>query len=426
MNMKLNRTLIASTLVLSLLLLMQFPAAGATVSNDIAAVQTSTINDTNEGSVPATIKQLGFIETDFSGVSITGTGTYVWKNGDSYSGEWVDGVPSGKGEYHWENGDIYSGNFLNGLPNGTGTATFATGGSYTGDFIDGIYEGIGYFEFPGIGSYTGEFSASMRHGQGVFSWETGEIYDGEWNEDKITGNGKLTTANGDEYEGHFTNGVLDSADLLNNISSGKYSITNTGNTKTDGITYTIKYNNKATYTGEICDNQFHGEGTFTLADGSTLVGAFENGIFMSGKYTSKINYNSCVFTVKDGFIVSAEITYNNGTTYSGEYKNGGINGKGTMKYSTGDVYEGEFENGLKSGQGTYTWTWQGKARYIGSWKNDQMNGSGEYYYPDWTNGYKVVGTFKDGKPDGQCTFYQTQAKSYKTDWINGSIAKIYE
>lgn len=448
MNNKMQRVLVSSILTISLLVPTNLFASRASAfgffdwlfgeSDESQVEETSpaptetpapTIADYDsfsDNSSVFTPNKLGFMETSFDGAELTGTGTYTWENGDSYTGDWVDGVASGSGEYHWANGDIYSGEFSNGLPNGQGTATFLDGQTYTGTFVDCEYEGIGVFVFPGIGKYEGEFSASFRHGQGVFTWDTGEVYDGAWAEDQITGYGKLITAEGNVYEGDFTNGVLNGSELLNQVATGSYSVREAEDTETAGTRYIIRYSHREVYEGEVQDDRFHGEGSFTLSDGSTLVGQFENGEFVSGTYTTKINYNSCVFEVVDGCITHAEIKYNTGAIYSGDYKDGVISGNGTMKYSNGDVYEGEFENGLKSGQGTYTWTWQNGAHYTGTWENDQMNGSGTYFYPTWAKGYKLVGNFKDGKPDGQCEFYLTESTHYTTDWKNGSIAKIYE
>ena len=81
-------------------------------------------------------------------------------------------------------------------------------------------------------------------------------------------------------------------------------------------------------------------------------------------------------------------------------------------------------NGQKSGQGTYKWT--SGASYEGEWSDDQMNGSGSYFYPTDEDGYKLVGSFENGQPTGECQYYVNPAKHYKTDWMNGRCVKIYE
>ncbi len=39
----------------------------------------------------------------------------------------------------------------------------------------------------------------------------------------------------------------------------------------------------------------------------------------------------------------------------GQYKDGKINGKGTLYYADGDKYTGDFVNDKKEGEGIYIW-----------------------------------------------------------------------
>ena len=64
--------------------------------------------------------------------------------------------------------------------------------------------------------------------------------------------------------------------------------------------------------------------------------------------------------------------------------------------------------------------------YKGDWSNDQMNGSGTYYYTSKSTGERLEGTFKNNSPDGICTYYTDSTTSYKTDWSNGKCVKKYE
>jgi hypothetical protein len=49
-----------------------------------------------------------------------GQGTDMFNNGDSYTGEYVDGKPHGKGEYTWSSGQNYVGDFFKGKKHGKG------------------------------------------------------------------------------------------------------------------------------------------------------------------------------------------------------------------------------------------------------------------------------------------------------------------
>jgi len=59
-------------------------------------------------------------------------------------------------------------------------------------------------------------------------------------------------------------------------------------------------------------------------------------------------------------------------TYTGEFRNGIIFGKGKMVYNNGDVYEGDWQNGLRHGQGTLTK--QNGEVQSGVWEYDKFKG----------------------------------------------------
>ena len=74
------------------------------------------------------------------------------------------------------------------------------------------------------------------------------------------------------------------------------------------------------------------------------------------------------------------LAHGNGTargldTYTGSFKKGYPNGKGTYKSSTGEYYEGEWVMGQREGIGEYNYTILGKdAKQVGVWKSDKYLG----------------------------------------------------
>ena len=74
-------------------------------------------------------------------------------------------------------------------------------------------------------------------------------------------------------------------------------------------------------------------------------------------------------------------------TYTGDWKNGMPNGKGTIifdkEYSDmgyPEKYTGDWVNGAKHGQGTATWS--NGITYTGSFKNNKKDGKGKMVNPD--------------------------------------------
>ena len=78
----------------------------------------------------------------------------------------------------------------------------------------------------------------------------------------------------------------------------------------------------AIYVGEFYKGKFHGQGTFTGADGRKYIGQWKNH-YQHGQGT---------------------YTYANGDKYVGEWKKGSRHGKGIFIHANGKVEEGIFKN----------------------------------------------------------------------------------
>ncbi len=86
--------------------------------------------------------------------------------------------------------------------------------------------------------------------------------------------------------------------------------------------------------------------------------------------------------------------------YVGEWKNGKEHGKGIRFYRAGianvdtRIYEGEWKDGKYHGQGTFIFPdGHKKGKYIGKWKNGLEHGHGTKTWPD---GRKYIGKWKKG------------------------------
>ena len=80
-----------------------------------------------------------------------GQGTYQYKNGDLYVGEWAEGKRNGKGSYahsvgDWET-DLYVGDFKNDQKDGYGIYTYTDGVRYIGEFKNDLKDGLGKYIF---------------------------------------------------------------------------------------------------------------------------------------------------------------------------------------------------------------------------------------------------------------------------------------
>lgn len=84
-----------------------------------------------------TFSQTGCISGDCS----QGTGTFIWENGDSYSGAWINGSRTGYGIYSWSSGAYYKGEFKDNLLHGYGSYYDGSGNNMIGWFVENNYQG---------------------------------------------------------------------------------------------------------------------------------------------------------------------------------------------------------------------------------------------------------------------------------------------
>jgi hypothetical protein len=100
----------------------------------------------------------------------------------------------------------------------------------------------------------------------------------------------------------------------------------------------------AKYTGAFKDHKFHGLGELRWADGVTLY---------KGEYVEGAMHGRGTLKTKAG-------------TYEGPFVNNKMHGQGTFTYEDGSVYVGGFENGERSGAGTLSYG--NKSKYVGKFK----------------------------------------------------------
>lgn len=112
--------------------------------------------------------------------------------------------------------------------------------------------------------------------------------------------------------------------------------------------------------------------TITLENGSVYTGEWKNGM-------------------KDGIGVQ---NWPDGSIYEGEWKEDKANGKGKLIHADGDVYEGEWAEDKANGFGVYTHS--NGAKFIGEWKDDKQHGKGVETWPD--------GAKYEGKKKRKSTF----------------------
>ncbi len=167
-----------------------------------------------------------------------GKGTLTWANGDKYVGEWKEDemhtgsmynkegtktstyskgikhligkwehqTKDGKGTYLWDNGDKYTGGYKGNEKSGYGEKTWACGNKYAGQWENDIRHGHGTFFWTNGDTYSGEWKNDMKNGQGTYIWSNGDKYIGEW-KNNIMHNGIKYNKEGEEIAS-YSNGEM--------------------------------------------------------------------------------------------------------------------------------------------------------------------------------------------------------------------------
>ena len=111
-------------------------------------------------------------------------------------------------------------------------------------------------------------------------------------------------------------------------------------------------------------------------------------------------------------------TFDDGSSYQGEFYNEKAHGNGIYIFSNGDRVEGEFNNGVPHG-----WAKMIKvdgSEYIGEFYSGEFHGEGVYLYPD---GNKAEGKFINGVIDGHVTITKTNGEIRYAIFKNGEFLK---
>ena len=190
------------------------------------------------------------------------------------------------------------------------------------------------------------------------------------------------------------------------------------------------------YIGEFDGENKHGQGTYFWVGLLEISGKFENDKLPN--YGTIIEYDNYESTGemknRDGKFNGKGVlkSLNPKFTYKGEFKNGELDGYGTLTQDSG-VYEGNFKKGLKHGKGTImagflrTGEKKGQNFFVdggpltGKFKNDIPFG---IFVWEMKSGRRYVGEInKDGYPEGKGTLTHPDGEIENGIFKNGELIK---
>lgn len=369
-----------------------------------------------------------------------GKGCLKYPSGDVFEGKFHQSAMHGHGRYTFANGDLYEGEYKDGVRiNGslqkkdgpTYDATFSAAGEVTaladpksgaeiefkhlideetGEILSKVdatdeqskwKNGYGSISYADKSAYTGTFEDNLPHGEGTRKWENGDVYEGSFYEGRRHGAGKMTWDRvqqfphhpGWRYLGNFANDLFDGhGELRYDTEGGHYSgFWQQG--RREGLGKEVVTG--TTYQGSFLDDQRHGEGILTLADGTVIEGKFADG--------------SCAD--EDG-----SIKYADESTYQGGVAGTDRHGEGHLEYANGDVFDGEFRHNERFGVGVMTYA--DESSYQGQWKHDLMEGNG--IFAD-AKGVAFEGKMLKGERHGKGTLTNPDGTVFAVVYRNGTI-----
>mmetsp|Transcript_17896 Transcript_17896/g.30586 ORF Transcript_17896/g.30586 Transcript_17896/m.30586 type:complete len:134 (-) Transcript_17896:74-475(-) len=95
-------------------------------------------------------------------------------------------VEGSRGLFHYSNGDSYEGEFRDGVRSGWGKMTFSDDGCvYEGQWVRGLHDGQGTKSWADGIEYVGEWKGGMMHGQGKYTMSDGYLMNGRFESDEF-------------------------------------------------------------------------------------------------------------------------------------------------------------------------------------------------------------------------------------------------
>jgi len=381
-----------------------------------------------------------------------GHGTYYWKNGDKYVGEWKNDQKDGRGTYCWKNGDKYVGEYKNDLKHGQGTYYYTDGTKYIGEWKNDKRTGHGKLIFLD-GSYEeGEFLNNDRHGRVKTFVHNKLFWDGEYKNDQKDGefveyyldNSKQECIYSKNvcqgpFTRYYSDGSITKGNYLNNVIDGVLTIydyfygeviqeewqngafvkqIDVKPLKTDFDKKnfkTIKYSDGSKYVGEILNGKRHGRGTLYFKDHTQDTPNYYSGYFIKNKYNGKGK-------LVETYTIGSKKTY----VYTGDFKNGFKHGYGTKEYGDSTHFaSGRFKRDELSGVCVLKNFVFGTTFALGKMKNQQLYGKVYFAY---ANGDNYTGKCKDFDKHGKgCLYYQNGDKvigRFKNNLLCGKATYI--
>ncbi len=166
-------------------------------------------------------------------------------------------------------------------------------------------------------------------------------------------------------------------------------------------------------------NCYDGQGTYVYPSGAKYSGQFRNGKINGEGVLYFSNGNRYSGNWVDHYRQGkGRLVFTNGDVYEGNFRRSKFHGHGVLAFSNGDSYQGEWADDVMHGEGSYDY--HNGDRYVGWFRKGKLHGQGTMYYHD---GDRFEGKWKDNLKNGNGTYYRANGKQVSGLWVAGKISK---
>jgi hypothetical protein len=289
----------------------------------------------------------------WNGFNVSGEVDVRFTNGNSFKGTLVDGkMLKGKLFFPVENTTLI--------------------GHKSGTWEDGKFTGKANIPYSIKSTYNGELKSDKKNGFGKMIYEDGTSYEGNWNNDVKSGQGKYIDMKGNVFTGVFTD---DKCTGIAQIQSADWS-----------------------YQGEVVNYEPMGKGVKIFLNGDTLLGTW-----------NEFGFNGVGKRREASIEGSDEFYYSEGT-----WQNGQLNGQGKRYFKLRAPYS-------EPGDEIFL-----DATYTGQFKNGTFNGKGTLEFNDMRTWFSIEGDWINGLcPNGQMNDYFTSGDEHCETSYRGDLSSDF-
>lgn len=274
-----------------------------------------------------------------------GTGKMIWKEGETYEGDYNFGKRTGNGKYTWTNGDTYEGGWLNGKFEGEGRYLAHSGEAYNGGWREGLKQGFGTYVSSNKDIYVGNFEMGKYHDRGLLTKADGTVYDGYFKAGQFIREANPTGIR------KYTNGAYE-GEILNGQPEGRGKMI-----FTDGRIYEGDWKNRT----------INGWGKMLMPkSGMIFSGFWENGHIVEGQkiYPKTGDYYYGKFVNDKPEDPKGRFVWKSGSTLEAPFIGGKqALGEGTLRKEDGCIISGPFENYKSAGKMSHYGTCGNQSEY---------------------------------------------------------------